>query len=790
MFLAQNPSADAPPKLRNAMEQVAGQAEKLSKSKTKDDAPPPPPFRKRVTQSVSAFADWDPKQYRGDGAASRDQRAKERSIRVFGINELGMEEYQKLLKEIDQMTGKVDMGQLVNKRVQELKERLQQEAKDKEEAEQREMEAEKRPTTRSTATTSATKVTEDETRPTKAGKKPVEKGKEAEPVVRPTKAGKKPRTAMTTTTTTTKPTSETETPRPTKGGKKPTKPVKSTPKDLSEEPARAKIDEEDESRDSKKKPKPKTGGKKPEVHFEEEDKEDQLDDLVLLEREVEPLDDEDDDNDETYKPPVDNEDDDDFEIPKLRSRKMQVTRKGRRQLKREHKKAVKDFEATGKTTRDVEIPDDYVFDLFREIVGPNFPTLATEEFDRFPQDKSVNPVEAAGFRITMKELAARLKEAVKKGKRIEESYRDMIEQTIKISRAMEYPGANKVEVDDIIPSIPDRKCNAWREHLRGRTNMDMTDFAADDEDEDEADNDLVIQGPALSEDQVTEAARLLKSLEPMMRNDACKLLADLYENQARAHEHAAASCRILKQLHRTLPFDVFLRIADGAVRPLVLMQIPQTEAVVTKLKEAAEASRKKTTGMTLVTEVMEKRNLPQLHRDWTMSDVDKPKKMVACIIFKFVRDAMFPTDPTPTHMVVKEFGVKQTTIHRHMYGKRYPGGGQVLDQMKDRDAKLMVDLGRRVEESTSGATKAKKPRTETIQEDTSTSKSTKKGKGGGKTSSRKRTAEEIRDESTAEEQKRKRQEKAVEREEEEDPDMPTKAEIAASKPGKKSIIIH
>ena len=59
------------------MEQVAGQAEKLSKSKTKDDVPPPPPFRKRVTQSVSTFADWDPKQYREDGAASRDQRAKE-----------------------------------------------------------------------------------------------------------------------------------------------------------------------------------------------------------------------------------------------------------------------------------------------------------------------------------------------------------------------------------------------------------------------------------------------------------------------------------------------------------------------------------------------------------------------------------------------------------------------------------------------------------------------------------------------------------------------------------------
>ena len=92
---------DANPRLWMAMEDVAGKAEQLAKAKAKDD--PPPPFRKRKTQSVSKFADWDPKKYTMDGKASRDKQAEQRHIRVFGMQKLGMVKYRKLMEEVDQM---------------------------------------------------------------------------------------------------------------------------------------------------------------------------------------------------------------------------------------------------------------------------------------------------------------------------------------------------------------------------------------------------------------------------------------------------------------------------------------------------------------------------------------------------------------------------------------------------------------------------------------------------------------------------------------------------------------
>ena len=118
------------------MEDVAGKAEQLAKAKVKDD--PPPMFRKHKTQSISKFADWDPKKYATDGKASRDKRAQQRHIRVFGMQQLGMVEYRKLMEEVDQMTNEpVDMMALVNKRIEEVCEHLEAEEKEKQEGKRR-----------------------------------------------------------------------------------------------------------------------------------------------------------------------------------------------------------------------------------------------------------------------------------------------------------------------------------------------------------------------------------------------------------------------------------------------------------------------------------------------------------------------------------------------------------------------------------------------------------------------------------------------------------------------------
>ena len=187
---------------------------------------------------------------------------------------------------------------------------------------------------------------------------------------------------------------------------------------------------------------------------------------------------------------------------------------------------------------------------------------------------------------------------------------------------------------------------------------------------------------------------------------------------------------------------------------------------------------------------METTNLPQLHKEWTVEDAHKAKKMIACMVYKYVRDVMF-NETTAMHVIVDKFEVKQTTTHRQLYGKNYPGGDQTLEQMKERESNIDKRATTRpVKQLTSKKASVKK-------KDTAKEVEVKmgKGKGKGKTSQVKRMAEIICKESTSEvEKQRAKKQKADEAKamEEEDEDRPTADEIQSSKLAvtKKGLFIH
>ena len=534
-----------------------------------------------------------------------------------------------------------------------------------------------------------------------------------------------------------------------------------------------------------------------------EDEDDWLEDLVIVERKVPEIEDydDDDDRDEDYEPEEDV--DDDFEIPPLRARKTTQSDKSTDKSKKakQNDAALEDLAdfvertfpktagkkaVTGKEiakqrrvgkSRAAEDTDG-TLPLFQQIVGDDYEVMASEEVEQHIMDRCINPVEAAGFRATMKTLSLGLKEAVKKGRNIDTTYKDLIKSTIEVACAMRYPGAFSVEVEEILAAIPDIHCNAWKKHLQGKEMMDPKDVVMDDEEEED---DLLIQGPVLGKESTQAAAKAIHELPDLLKKDAKANLVKLFDNQMKAHQYAAEACKNLKELHKTLPLDVFLRIADSAMRPLVILHIPKTEELCAKMRAVAETKTRKTAaGASRVVEVMESMNLPQLHKDWTVEDSHKAKKMIACMVYKYVRDVMF-NKTTATHVIVDKFKVKQTTIHRQLYGKKYPGGGQTLEQMKARMTTRPVDQSK-----TSTKTK------DTAEKDEA---KTSKGKGKGKKSQVKRMAEEIRKESTSEKEREKarkrKAEKAVEMEEE-DEDRPTADEIKCSKPTatRKGLFIH
>ena len=440
--------------------------------------------------------------------------------------------------------------------------------------------------------------------------------------------------------------------------------------------------------------------------------------------------------------------------------------------------------------------------LFQRIVGDDFEIKASEEFETESEekrDRCCNPVEAAGFRATMKTMALEVKKAVRKGKRIKETYTDMINSTIKVAKAMKYPGASTVEVEDITSSIIDMECNAWQKHLKWKTHMEPTDRVREQEFEDREDEAVLIQQPMLGLEDIDAATEAINKLPKLLIADTNKKLRNLFSEMEKAHKHAGEASRLLRELHEDLPLNVFLRIADCAVRPLVILHIPKTEQLIQKLKETAiNRQRRIMRGSATVVDVMLERNLPR-RGEWTAEDTYRPRKMIASLVHKYIRDEMMK-EQTTTATIVEEFGLAKTTIHRQIWGKKYAGGGQKLEKIREPTAKASRSG---IERKKVAAVIIKRgAETEKLVEESRESKDSK-GKGKGKSSSAKsRTAADIRSESTSDKQKeqakkRKAEEAELDEELAADPDMLTPKEqraalAALAEKGykKKGVVIH
>ena len=142
------------------------------------------------------------------------------------------------------------------------------------------------------------------------------------------------------------------------------------------------------------------------------------------------------------------------------------------------------------------IVDEETLSLFQKIVGDNFEVRTSEEYEEESaekRDRCTNPIEAAGFRATMKTLALEVKKAVRKGKNIKETYTDMIRSTIKIAKAMKYPGAASVQTEDILESIKDIECQHLEKTPTGKDDYGTSGFSeGKHEDESPAAEDLLV----------------------------------------------------------------------------------------------------------------------------------------------------------------------------------------------------------------------------------------------------------------------------------------------------------
>ena len=160
------------------------------------------------------------------------------------------------------------------------------------------------------------------------------------------------------------------------------------------------------------------------------------------------------------------------------------------------------------------------------------------------------------------------------------------------------------------------------------------------------------------------------------RNNCKRILRHLIKHNTEAHESAAKVGRKLMALLDYFPISAWLQVADAMTRLLIYMQVPQVVEIVKQVQAVIDKKRPKE-GNLPTQEIVEEENLPDmmlLRHVWGYSRDDVRKKTVSAMIYKYLKERMFPNKHVTTNFLPQKFATTSSTLHKYIVGMKYKGG--------------------------------------------------------------------------------------------------------------------
>ena len=380
------------------------------------------------------------------------------------------------------------------------------------------------------------------------------------------------------------------------------------------------------------------------------------------------------------------------------------------------------------------------------------------------QDACINPEEAARFQKAMKAEALELEKAVKKGKNVSTAYKKLVTHVIEACKDMKYDIPADLEADDIFPTIADPNCKAWMLKIQGiqtagegELNVSKTDNAG-----------ICVAKKQFSiSDVMSYVEEVSSDWNEVKRKNFLLTMKKVMGNMTIAHRMVADASQEMVNLLDEIELPLWVKLADITMRPLVHLEIPEVVIMCEEARQVCKANEQTWDQTTKITTIMESQCLPFLPTAWGYDREGRAKKVVAGIIYKYVKDCMYECKvETPAKEVSEKFGFNATTINRHILGKKYAGGKASGSGTARRPAAVKRTAAEQKgkDKPSASASKSATDRAvekSTVEGDDDDDKATK-SKGKGKSSGTQRSAKEIRDESKSEKEKEKAKKRKAE----------------------------
>ena len=191
---------------------------------------------------------------------------------------------------------------------------------------------------------------------------------------------------------------------------------------------------------------------------------------------------------------------------------------------------------------------------------------------------------------------------------------------------------NEADPDEVLASILDPKCKAWRLKLNGKMALDPGTLVDDAMIGPQMASQIVSMKPQevieLVEEELTGKTR-------EQVNTIKKCISNICREQALAHRHAAEAADNLATLTDLVSLPITIKVMNATMRPTVAVQIPEVDDMMARAQEKVNAIRRakeKTGEIRPIDEVIFAQNILQYNLEWEHSTNRRVTSYLATLV--------------------------------------------------------------------------------------------------------------------------------------------------------------
>ena len=256
-------------------------------------------------------------------------------------------------------------------------------------------------------------------------------------------------------------------------------------------------------------------------------------------------------------------------------------------------------------------------------------------------------------------------------------YGKVIESFFWACKANKQMICNDAVPEDVLTSIKDPSCKAWKLKLNGKDSANRTTLVPEPAVAPQRASDAIsFKRP----DEILEAVKgELEGKTPLQIKELKIMVANICRSQALAHRHAADAADHLVTLTKIASLPVVMTVINACQRPVVAVKIPEVDEMMQRAQDKVDAIKRvqiRTGGVCPIDEVVFAQNVPIYNPEWQHSNEERVTSYLAMLVCRYMNELQRKDKKVVISAKALEaiYHMASSSVGKLISGKQYLGG--------------------------------------------------------------------------------------------------------------------